>query len=211
MNRLYKNESVWKTKKAHRAQFSIALSLTFMLAVSALVHTVQAGMEPKVKTFVNQNPLRWDTGKETESSTAQPETQDEVEGGVLVQGEIERKIVEAFPGQERIALAVAKSESGLNPSTHSMTDRMADGRPFSIGLMQINLTVHKVGGKDCYKAFSGRDYKAKVVNEELYQECVRLAEDAEVNLATAKGIWERSGKNFGKWGGYTSGGYLKHM
>lgn len=124
---------------------------------------------------------------------------------------LEDKIKQTFFEQPSIALAVAKIESGLNPSQESNTDRMADGRPFSIGLMQINITVHKLGDKECNKAFEGRNYKAKVVNEELYNECVKLAMNEDENLKTARGIYERSGKHFGQWGAYTNGSYMKYM
>ena len=123
---------------------------------------------------------------------------------------IEEKIKAVFHEQPDIALALAKSESGLNPSMHSTTDRMRDGRAFSVGVMQTNLTVHRLGGKDCFKAFSGKNYKAVVVDESLYAECVKLAEDVDVNLATARGIYERAG-SFNPWGAYTSGSYISKL
>lgn len=123
---------------------------------------------------------------------------------------VESLIRKAFPDNP-VALAVFKAESGLNPKKHSETDLMADGRAFSVGTAQVNLTWHTLDGIDCSKAFLGKDYDAKVINEELYQKCVKLAEDPKVNLATAKGIYDRSGENFGKWGAFTNGSYMKFL
>lgn len=130
----------------------------------------------------------------------------ESEGDALVS-----KIARAFPEDVETALALFKAESGLNPSKPSDTDYTADGKPFSWGVAQINLTVHKLSGTDCSKAFDGRDHNARIKDEALYEKCVNLAINPDVNIETAKGIYERSGKNFGKWGAYTNGAYLKFM
>lgn len=133
-------------------------------------------------------------------------------GGVETEdGEsVESMIRKAFPSNP-VALAVFKAESGLDPKMPSTTDRMADGRPFSIGLTQINLTVHTIGGVRCLEAFHGRNKHAVVIDEALYEKCVKLAEDPRLNLETAKGIYERSGNNFGKWGAFTNGSYMRHL
>lgn len=106
------------------------------------------------------------------------------------------KIALAFPNQYEKALSVFKCESGLDPKRHSEVDLMADGRAFSVGLAQINLTVSNVGGVDCTKAFLGKDYKAKVIDEELYKQCVKLAEDPDINLEAAK---KKQRGNWGAW------------
>jgi hypothetical protein len=143
-----------------------------------------------------------------EDTIEEVEEQKEV---VLDETDIERKIKKTFPEESELALAIFKSESGLNPGMESTTDRMADGRPFSVGLAQINLTVHRLDGVKCYEAFEGRNYKAKVVDEDLYKKCIELAKDPDINLACGRGIYDRSGKNFGKWGGYTNKSYLNHL
>lgn len=124
---------------------------------------------------------------------------------------LEEKIKKAFPDQPEVAVALAKTESGLDPEKQSTTDLMKDGRAFSVGVMQINLTWHTLDGVDCSKAFQGKDYEAVVTNEALYEQCVKLASSPDINIETASKIYERSGKNFGKWGGYTNGSYKKHL
>lgn len=114
-----------------------------------------------------------------------------------------------FPNDTQTALAICHAESGLNPETESTTDRMKDGRPVSIGLMQINLTNHQIGGVDCSKAFSGINNQAVVINESLYNQCVNLAKNPELNLKEAKKIYEGAGWN--RWGAYTNNSYLNFL
>lgn len=134
------------------------------------------------------------------------QSRDESDGDALVS-----KIARAFPEDVETALALFKAESGLDPSKPSETDYTVDGKPFSFGLAQINLTVHKLAGTDCSKAFDGRDHHARIKDESLYEKCVKLAINPDVNIETAKGIYERSGKNFGAWGAWGNGAYLRFM
>lgn len=107
--------------------------------------------------------------------------------------DIEMLIRKEFGDEGDNAIKISTCESSLNPSKHSTVDLMADGRAFSIGLFQINLTVSEVGGIDCTKAFSGRNSKAVVIDEQLYSKCVRLAENPNINLESAKDKFNRSG------------------
>lgn len=132
-----------------------------------------------------------------------------VEAGQIGES-LEAKISKAFPEAPDVMIAIAKAESGMNPSAPSTTDKMADGRAFSHGLFQINLTVSKVAGVKCNEAFQGRDYKAKVINEDLFEKCVRLAHDVDTNIEVARAKYEGRG-NFTAWGAYTSGAYKKFM
>lgn len=216
VRKLRKNERRMTTKKAKKAFGTVALAIAFMLTANTFIAWANSS-----KTITIEN-RHWDARENLENVADKSAMSTGEDGAVVPKEETElveakspsevvRMIEETFPEEKEIAVAVVKSESGLDPKRHSGTDRMADGRAFSIGLMQINLTVHKVGGKDCYKAFSGRDYAARVVDEDLYQECVKLAEDPHVNIATGRGIYERSGDNFGKWGGFTNNSYMKHL
>lgn len=123
--------------------------------------------------------------------------------------EIDNEIEKVFGEHSEMAKAIAKAESGLDPNKESDIDRMKDGRTFSVGLYQINLTVHEIAGKKCHKAFRGRNYDAVVIDEGLYKECVTLAKNASVNLKKAKSIFDRS--NWYAWGVYQSGAHLKFM
>ena len=141
---------------------------------------------------------------------AQAETGKEL-GYSFPEPTIEDKIKATFHEEPQIAVAVAKIESGkgLNPVTKSTTDLMKDGRAFSVGLMQINLTWHKLGGIDCSKAFTGKDYKAVVTDEALYEKCVELASNPDINLETARNIYNKYG--FNAWGAYTNGSYKRNL
>lgn len=145
----------------------------------------------------------------TESSLA------ETVGGTQVSSvsgsAIEDKIRQVFHEEPRIAVAIFKGESGLNPYKESDSDRMADGRAFSVGVTQINLTVSEVGGVNCTKAFSGKNYEAKVIDEALYAKCVNLAKDPDLNLEAARKKYEGRKNKFTAWSVYTKGHYEKFL
>ena len=77
----------------------------------------------------------------------------------------------------------------------SRTDIMRNDpqrRAFSFGLFQINLTYHQVAGLNCPAAFRGRNYSARVINEDLYRRCVAAAKNPEHNIARAVAIYNRT-------------------
>jgi len=102
-------------------------------------------------------------------------------------------------------VAIARAESGLDPEKESDTDRMADGRAFSVGVFQVNLTWHKVGGLNCPDAFEGKDYHAVVVDEDLYQSCVLAAKDPVKNIEASIRI------PLHHWGAFTNNSYKKFL
>jgi hypothetical protein len=128
---------------------------------------------------------------------------------VVIGGDIEKKIHEVFHEEPKIAVAIFKAESGLDPSKDSDSDRMADGRVFSAGLAQINLTVSNIDGVDCTKAFSGRNYKAKVIDEKLYSKCMSLAKNPDKALLAARAKYDNNG--FRHWSVYLNGAYKKFI
>lgn len=139
-----------------------------------------------------------------------------VSNGTGVDGENEgngsdvvSKIVSSLP-EPHIAVAIAKAESGLNPKAESITDRMPDGRPFSYGLFQINLTVSTIDGVQCHKAFQGRNYTAKVIDERLFSKCVNMAKDVDKSIEVAKAKYYGRG-DWTAWGTYTSGVYKRFL
>jgi len=105
-------------------------------------------------------------------------------------------------------VALGKAESRLQ-NISSKTDLMKDGRPFSSGIFMINLTVHNIGGLNCPNAFKGRNYKAVVINEKLYKQCIDAANDEDINIKKANSIFKSQGKK--AWGAYLNGSYLKHL
>jgi hypothetical protein len=122
---------------------------------------------------------------------------------------IEQKIKEVFGEEAKIMTAISKAESGLNPYKASETDHTLDGLPYSIGLFQINLTVHSINGVDCPSAFVGRNNDARVVNEQLYNQCVALASDYKVNIDKAKQILNEAGLY--AWSVFRNKSYLKFI
>ena len=131
------------------------------------------------------------------------------EAGDKASVSLEDKIKAVFPEEPDVAVAIARAESGLNPATASYTDYTSDGKPFSFGLFQINLSVHEIEGVACHTAFEGKNYKSKVINEQLYNQCVALASDIDVNLRKARKIYDSRGWN--AWGAFTNKSFLKKL
>lgn len=100
-----------------------------------------------------------------------------------------------FAGQDvNDARCVISEESTCGTDNVSLTDTMNDGRAFSFGPMQVNLTVHDLnipectsisdrGQLNCTNAFAGSNFDARVVDESLYAECARVAQDTNCNLS----------------------------
>ncbi len=109
----------------------------------------------------------------------------------------------AFGGQSTQASQICGKESGGNPASLSNTDRMRNvpGQPsFSVGLFQINLTVHELvgcgpGGStlNCKSAFRGTNYTATIENRPLYDQCVAAAQNPQCNISNAVRIQQRRG------------------
>ena len=119
-------------------------------------------------------------------------------------GACEASLIEPYFGsQTGNAQCIIQHESVCGASNVSTSDVMSDGRAFSFGPMQINLTVHELrncsghGFLDCKSAFSGRNYTAHVIDENLYQECARAAQDTDCNIRNGRDIFNTSG--WGAW------------
>lgn len=124
--------------------------------------------------------------------------------------DVEVKIRKAFAHSPEVAVAIAKAESSLDPNKPSSTDVTKDGHAFSWGLFQLNLTVTNINGVACNEAFEGRNYKAIVKDKKLYEKCVKLAIDPDLNIQVAVKKYEGRG-NYTAWGSFTNGAYLKHL
>ncbi len=102
------------------------------------------------------------------------------------------------------AQCIIKEESSCGGRMVSVTDVMRDGRAFSFGPMQINLTVHVLkgcGGEtlNCKAAFSGRNYNARVINEDLYRRCAVAAQNVQCNLVNGFRIYREAGNSWQPW------------
>lgn len=106
-----------------------------------------------------------------------------------------------FPDNLGDAQCIIRGESTCGASMVSVTDVMrGDGRAFSFGPMQINLTYHELvgcgpGGStlNCPDAFSGRNYSATVVDESLYMACATAAQNVDCGLSNGRRIQQRDG------------------
>lgn len=109
-----------------------------------------------------------------------------------------------FGARASDASVVCLGESGGRPNVLSDSDRMSNdpgNRAFSVGLFQINMTVHDLpaacgANLNCTQAFEGRNYSARVVNDDLYNRCVAALQTVSCNLATARRIYDGRGGRF---------------
>jgi hypothetical protein len=104
-----------------------------------------------------------------------------------------------FGSNAESASKICGYESGGGSAfAKSTTDKCTTGESFSIGLFQINLTVHDIGN-NCTSAFSGTNSSCKVINDTKYKECVTLAQDATTNIKYACQIYKDAGSSFTPW------------
>ena len=109
-------------------------------------------------------------------------------------------------GNTQGASCICTRESGGDPGALSGSDKCRNDpqrRSFSVGLFQINLTVHRINGLDCPSAFSARNYACSIVNESLYNQCVAAAQNPAINIAYACQL-SNHWTNFRPWS--TAGG-----
>jgi hypothetical protein len=97
------------------------------------------------------------------------------------------------------ASSICNKESGGGAGSMSGSDKCQTGESFSVGLFQINLTVHNIGGLDCPSAFSAKNYACTVSNQALYNQCVQAAQDPTTNIAKACEIG-KNGSSWNAWG-----------
>lgn len=103
------------------------------------------------------------------------------------------------------ASQICNAESGSSP--HKFGDLITagpnTGSYVSIGLFQINLTQHSVGGLNCPKAFNhpftGSHPDVIITNPALYSSCVAAALDPAKNIAAAKTIYDAAGHTWKDW------------
>lgn len=95
------------------------------------------------------------------------------------------------------ASAICNAESGGVSGSASSVDKCTDGKSFSYGLFQINLTCQ------CKDAFEPKKSKGcvnkacRVVNQSMYNSCVATFTSPESNISKACQIYKSQG-----WGGW---------
>ena len=115
-----------------------------------------------------------------------------------------------FPGDTGDAQCIIREESTCGAGMVSGVDVLrSDGRAFSFGPMQINLTWHTLygcgpGGTDleCHTAFNGKNRNATIVDEQLYQDCAVAAQDLDCGLRNGRIIRDAAGD----WGDWSTAG-----
>lgn len=124
-------------------------------------------------------------------------------GGVCTSGTIQKVWGSLAPQ----ANCIITHESACGARPISFTDLGADGNPFSFGVMQINTTVHVIRGcgqlgiqdLDCKNAWSGKDFKARVVNTQLYNACRAALLNPECNMINGRRIYQEAGNSWRPW------------
>lgn len=107
-----------------------------------------------------------------------------------------------FGNNAENASIICRAESGGVSTKPSGGDKCTgDGKVVSWGLFQINISANKIGGLDCPAAFdhpySGSNKDCRVVDQGLYLNCVRAAQNATNNIQTACVI-SRNGTSFNR-------------
>lgn len=200
-------------RKPTKSSKKIHKFATIILGAAAIIFVIISELNEKPSTLVFENTSfaevvgdqRDDSA--IESAEGNPTVAEPITKSVVIE-----EIKSTFPVESvDTAIAIARAESRLVPEKDSDLDIMQDGRPFSVGVFQINITWHELGGHNCPAAFRGKSFKAVVIDEELYDTCVKLARDYKVNINKAHDIYKRSGESFGRWTTFITGDYKQFM
>ncbi len=142
------------------------------------------------------------TGATAEPVVAATPITGEVSGGMCTPNPT------AFGSRANLMSCICGAESAGIVNRESGVDVMPDGRAFSYGLYQINLTANEVrcpgqSPLPCPSAFSGRNYSARVINEPLFQACVAAAKRQDCNTATAVFLLNETPNGARNWSTYS--------
>ena len=123
-----------------------------------------------------------------------------------------------FGDNAETASRIVSKESGGNANAESGMDVCADGSSFSIGLFQINMTVHATNFPGCGSGIFNtssqprclpgaenktpqgycKKYDCRVVNAGAYNTCKTAMKNAATNIAYAVRL-SNGGRNWGPW------------
>jgi hypothetical protein len=102
---------------------------------------------------------------------------------------------------------ICNNESGGDKNKESNVDKCRDGKPFSIGLFQINMvaTIFTLPDKtetECrpdliFSNYQNNVYNCVVINEDLYNKCKKALKDPKLNIDLAKQKY--AGAGFNPW------------
>jgi hypothetical protein len=100
---------------------------------------------------------------------------------------------------------ICDNESGGDKNKESNVDKCTDGKPFSIGLFQINMvaTIFTLqDGTECrpdliFSNYQDNVYNCVVINEDLYNKCKKALKDPKLNIDLAKQKY--AGAGFSPW------------
>lgn len=127
--------------------------------------------------------------------------------------------------QLSVASCVCQGESLGNPLIGSFVDKckvnnctgsnseLCSGGPdcdgikdvrdsFSVGLFQMNISVHPIAGLNCPSAFQGKNSDCVVKDCSLYRQCYRAAQNASTNIREACKLYHSAKNHWGQWGAY---------
>jgi hypothetical protein len=114
-------------------------------------------------------------------------------------------LTQYFGGNADKASIICNAESGGVKTSESGSDRCRTGEPFSLGLFQINLTVHDLAGLSCAythkeSPFTARNFSCTIrdTNFDMYAKCVNAAKTAAINIEYAVKL-SKGGNNWSQW------------
>lgn len=221
VDRLYRNERVWKTKKARKAFRQLGFTMLLIFSVNELINTVQAkSQEPKVWVFENENIFSG-IQENRQDNLSDKESKDNGNDGTGVEtaqyGEarvttnhqlsiassektkgstshVEELIKEKFQDDSEVVSAVFKAESGHR------ADAMGWNCYYN-GVSKACLPQDrdKAWSVDC--GVAQINVIGKTCPEELF--------DPENNLNVAKKMYESRGLS--PWVAWVSGAFKKHL
>ena len=193
-----KQKSEEKTDIITTIIFAILIILLMLLAVKTTTQKVEAEeiiieethltvvllKKPPVKKVVKKHKTAYDKKLYVKKSKVYSEKENIT-------------LIKKYFPNDKMALRVFKIESNHDNMIGSYCDKTPKGYSYSWGLAQINLKYHRIGGLNCPSAFKN----GEVINKNLYNNCVKKAQDPNINLKKAKEIFKYRGWN--SWGAYT--------
>lgn len=234
VNKLYRNERFWKTKKAKKAFRQIGFTMLLILSVNELINTVQAkSQEPEVWVFENENIFSG-IQENRQDNLSDKESKDNGNDGTGVENaqygearvttnhqlsvassektkgstsQVEELIKEKFQENSAVVSAVFKAESGHRADAMGWNCRYTRIVTGKNGEEIEETYSTSCKPEDRYKAWSV-DCGVAQINV-IGKTCPEELFDPENNLNIARKMYESRGLS--PWVAWVSGAFKKHL